>query len=310
MTDPLPFLVIGGYLGAGKTTLINRLLTSGSAGRVAVLVNDFGDVDVDSSLIESHDGNTISLANGCICCSLADGFWSALDRVRAMESDLDRVIVEVSGVGDPWKVAQWGRTPGFDLDAVICLADASTIIEMVDDPRVGDTVRCQLAGSDIVVMTKNDLVEPDRTVEARRWIKTKTDARVVDGSEADGLVDMIISGGRPERLSSATREPRRGHARHVIASKVFDSPLDPAVLDGLLAGRPDGVMRVKGHVIVAGDPDKLVRVQVVGRRVETTIVNVPPGGIRPAIVAVATDEVSEKELHDWLDAVAATWHCS
>jgi len=306
MTDPLPFLVIGGYLGAGKTTLINRLLASGSAGRAAVLVNDFGDVDIDSSLIESDDGNTISLANGCICCSLADGFLSALERVRIMAADLDRVIVEVSGVGEPWKVAQWGRTPGFDLDAVICLADASTLIELADDGRVGDTVRRQLAGADIVVMTKNDLVDPDRVAKARQWIRTETDARVVDGREANGLVDMIIGGSQLDRLSPTAPGPQSGHARHVIASGVFDSPLEPEVLDGILAGRPKAVMRVKGHVMVAGEPEKLVRVQVVGRRVETTVVNAPPHGIRPVMVAVATDEVSSKDLHDWLEAGAAS----
>ena len=94
----LPFTVIGGYLGAGKTTLINNLLSDSTIGRLAIVVNDFGEINIDESLILSHDGDTISLTNGCICCSLTDGFAETLTQIRDRSNDIDRVIVEVSGV--------------------------------------------------------------------------------------------------------------------------------------------------------------------------------------------------------------------
>ena len=97
----LPLLVVGGYLGAGKTTLVNALLADPQGQRIAVLVNDFGEIGIDEGLLAADDGDVLSLANGCVCCSLADGFADALDRVRTMAGRLDRVVVEVSGVGAP-----------------------------------------------------------------------------------------------------------------------------------------------------------------------------------------------------------------
>ena len=90
----LPLTVIGGYLGAGKTTLINELLIDSNIGRVAIIVNDFGEINIDESLILSHDGDTISLANGCICCSLVDGFAETLTQLRDRADQIDRVVIE------------------------------------------------------------------------------------------------------------------------------------------------------------------------------------------------------------------------
>ena len=96
--------VVGGYLGAGKTTLMNHILTA-SKEPVAVLINDFGDINIDSELIESVDGNSIALTNGCICCSLVDGYVSALEELRLREPTPKRIIIEASGVADPASVA-------------------------------------------------------------------------------------------------------------------------------------------------------------------------------------------------------------
>jgi G3E family GTPase len=109
---PIPLTVLGGYLGAGKTTLLNRLLADPKGRRLGVIVNDVGEISVDVALVAEADGDTIGLTNGCVCCSLADGFLGALDRLREPHRGIDHIVVEVSGVGDPWKVAQWGRTPG------------------------------------------------------------------------------------------------------------------------------------------------------------------------------------------------------
>ena len=111
-----PLTVVGGFLGAGKTTLLNRLL-AGSQGRYAVLVNDFGAINVDAGLIRDHDGQTLRLTNGCVCCSLADGFLDTLMRVLAEPEPFDHIVIEASGVGD---VSDVSAAPGFlTEDAVI-----------------------------------------------------------------------------------------------------------------------------------------------------------------------------------------------
>src|SRR4051794_19414238 len=125
--NPIPLTVIGGYLGAGKTTLLNRLLHQNEGRRFAVLVNDFGSINIDAALIASHDGETMSLTNGCICCSLANGFLTALTQLRNRAEPPEHIIVEASGVADPLKIAQYGHTPGFRLESIIVLADAETV---------------------------------------------------------------------------------------------------------------------------------------------------------------------------------------
>jgi len=294
--DPLPFLVIGGYLGSGKTTLVNRLLSDGGFGRVAVLVNDFGEMNIDTDLIESHDGDTISLANGCICCSFADGFSSALSKVSERAASLDAVVVEVSGVGDPWKVAQWGRTPGFSLDAVVTLVDAETVIERSQDRRIGDTVCGQVRNADVVVVTKTDLVDESHLMKVQGWLGQVCEARVVVG--VDSVAPLLMTGLAADSTAPDVL-PDPTHAEHVVASRAFEEPISRKVLDDLLASRSREVMRVKGHVLITDSGGRMARVQVVGKRVEVTMMG-DSDGVFPGLVAVATPGISLRELEIWL----------
>ena len=160
--DPIPLTVIGGYLGAGKTTLLNQLLRHNAGRRLAVLVNDFGSINIDAALITQHDGETMSLTNGCICCSLANGFLTALTQLKERPEPPEHIIVEASGVADPLKIGQYGHLPGFRLDGVIVLADAETVRRRARDSYVGRTVIRQLQGADVLILTKPDLVSGDR----------------------------------------------------------------------------------------------------------------------------------------------------
>ncbi len=292
----LPFTVIGGYLGVGKTTLVNRLLAHAHGRRLVVLVNDFGNIAVDAALIEADDGDTISFANGCVCCSLADGFAAALGRLRERADRFDHVVVEVSGVGNPRGVAQWGRTPGFELDGVLVLADATGIQRQLADPYVGETVAAQLAAADLVVLTKLDLSDPPAAARARATIGGHTDAPVVSGPIG---LDAVVS------AAPSTSVPAPGglvtHAAHEARTIAVDGPIARTELDLFLAGRPDGVVRVKGVVRRTGDQTPAV-VQVVGRRVEITPASTGRAASPTALVAVALPGTPPDELDRWVGA--------
>ena len=119
----VPVTFLAGYLGSGKTTLINSVLATTDR-PVAVFVNDVGSVNVDARLIRRLSGDTLELTDGCVCCSLSDGFGAAFDQLRAREVPPDHLVIELSGVADPTRVLPWGRSAGFRLDGS-CLSVGS-----------------------------------------------------------------------------------------------------------------------------------------------------------------------------------------
>lgn len=162
-----PMTVIGGFLGAGKTTFLNHLLSAGEK-RYAVLVNDFGEINIDAALIARHDGATMMLANGCVCCSTAGGFFETLIRVLENETPFDHIIIEASGVGDPWRIAEIALIePSLKLDALITVVDTSRIGALLNDPKVADTVRNQLMRCDTILLNKIDLTN-DQGIDCAR----------------------------------------------------------------------------------------------------------------------------------------------
>ena len=153
-----PITLVGGYLGAGKTTLINRLLTQPELpSDTAILVNDFGDINIDESLIrsESDNGNIIGLSNGCICCSISDDLSQALDQLNALP--IAQVILETSGVAEPARVWQHCHYPGFSPKATGVVVDAVNFHQRSQDKYVGQLVTAQTAQADLLVVSKTEL---------------------------------------------------------------------------------------------------------------------------------------------------------
>ncbi|MXY02860.1 MAG: GTP-binding protein [Acidimicrobiales bacterium] len=274
----IPITVIGGYLGAGKTTLVNHILRSTDE-RIAVIVNDFGEISIDEDLIAAADSDKLTLANGCICCSLAEGFAAALSTVRTAGVPPARLLIEASGVADPNQIAAYGHTPGLALDAVVVLADAEQVRRQANDRWVADTVRIQLAAADLVVVNKIDLLAAPEDADALcDWLAAiASDATLVRVNRAAVPMDVIFG---PElREHAAGRSPSTvassARAAHDTAEDVFesqtvelDAPVPMPVIEALLADLPDGVARLKGLVPVSassGDVAIYV-VQAVGTR--------------------------------------------
>jgi len=262
--------VIGGYLGAGKTTLVNHILRTADS-RIAVLVNDFGDINIDEDLIASQDGDTISLANGCICCSLVDGFSSALETIQALDPLPERLVIESSGVADPATVAAYGHGPGLALDATIVVVDAETIRKKARDEYVGDTIVGQLGSGDIVIMNKVDLVTDGDAAATRDWLSDRCpDAVIIEA--ANGEVDPAVLFGVVEPQLAAPHEHVDGDG-HQHAESLFEAwswsgsqPLTRAMIEDLMDVLPETVVRAKGIVLVDDEPDVAMALQRVGQR--------------------------------------------
>lgn len=264
----LPFTVIGGFLGAGKTTLLNHWLRHADGRRVAVLVNDFGALNIDAALIASNSGDTIALTNGCVCCQIGDDLSLALMQVLERADQFDAVVVEVSGVSDPWRVAQMGRAdPGLYLDGVIVIVDASVALAQSQDPLLADTLQRQLVAADLVLVNKIDLVDAQERAALRSWIASvagsvpqfDTDQAQVPMAMLSGLAiqDSVHAFGQAVDDGCAAGHDDHGHAHHAHGDpghgQVFETwsaqPADSFDTDALrawLRSVPAGVLRLKG----------------------------------------------------------------
>ncbi len=265
-TPGIAVTVIGGYLGSGKTTLVNRLLASRSGVRWAVIVNDFGELAIDPELIDSGPGDLLGLDNGCICCSLADGLISALDTIAGAEPRPDHLLIETSGVSDPGVVSGYARLPGFTLDSVVVLVDAETVMTKAEDRYVGDTVRAQLRSADVLIVNKADLVDDQTLSRTLEWLgRISPGVPTITTTRAAVAPELL---GAPGRRSSGSPTPLGEPELDVIGID-RELPLRPGALESFLAGLPPGVLRVKGVVAVEGEPGRRIA-HAVGPRFEIT----------------------------------------
>ena len=273
----LPVTVVGGYLGAGKTTLVNHVLRHARR-PVAVVVNDFGDLDIDAALLVDNDGEVLTFANGCVCCDLSEGLVVALDRIRSATPAPDRLLIESSGVGELATIANYAALPGLRLDATVCVVDATSIDERVNDRWVGDLVRAQIREADLVVCNKIDLVDRSRRAAAHARIASIAPSAVV--LEADhGRIDLDVlfervPTGRSESEAARGGGPVDEHGPDASTTFVswvrsFDVPVPIDELRTALDSLPAAVVRAKGVVpVLDGGEVRSMLGQVVGRRRE------------------------------------------
>ena len=260
----IPFTVIGGFLGAGKTTLLNRLLAGADGRRFAVLVNDFGALDIDGSLIAVHGGDTIALANGCLCCTIGDSLVTALLALLERPERFDHIVVEASGVADPGRIADLATLePRLIRDGVIVVVDAAEIRARATDRRVGDTIVRQLKAADLLVLNKRDLIED--AGELRAWLAGRSTAPVIEARHAGVALDLLFG------------LDRHGEAASAAADQEFKSwsyewlePVERESLLAMLRDVPEGVLRAKGIVRFADAADRRFIVHMVGRRIEVS----------------------------------------
>ncbi|MFV0513214.1 MAG: cobalamin biosynthesis protein CobW [Jhaorihella sp.] len=301
----LPVTVVTGFLGSGKTTLIRELMQNPGGKRLAVVVNEFGDVGVDGEILKScaipdcPAENIMELANGCICCTVADDFIPTIEALMALNPRPDHILIETSGLALPkplLKAFDWPDIRSrITVDGVIALADAEAVaagrfapnVAAVDAQRLADdsidhetplseVFEDQINCADIVLLTKPDLAGPEGVARAKAIIAAEAPRPLPVIEVAEGVVDpRIILGleAAAENDMDARPSHHDGHPEHEhddFDSITVDIPeqADPAdlvrAIEALANDR--NILRVKGYAAVAGKPMRLL-VQAVGARV-------------------------------------------
>ncbi len=309
MTDltKLPVTVITGFLGSGKTTLIRHLMQNPGGKRLAVIVNEFGDVGVDGDILKScaipecPAENILELANGCICCTVADDFIPTIEALMALSPRPEHILIETSGLALPkplLKAFDWPDIRSrITVDGVIALADAEAVaagrfapnIDAVEAQRAADdsldhetplseVFEDQISCADLILLTKPDLAGADGIARAKDIIAAEAPRPLPVVEVAEGVVDpRVILGLEAAAEDDMDARPSHHDAPHDHDHEDFDSIVvelnevqNPETLAQRIEqlAKEQNILRVKGYAAVQDKPMRLL-VQAVGSRVRT-----------------------------------------
>lgn len=279
MPRTAPLTVIGGFLGAGKTTLINHILREATSSenkvRYGVLVNDFGDLAIDEDLIAEHDGETIALANGCICCTIGNDLFETVMDLMESETPPEYLIIEASGVADPRPVAELGSlNPHLTRDLTVVVIDAEQIRSQWEDERLRDTVARQIGAANLLVVNKIEGVGADNLRQLGAWLEDR--APDVPRISADrGQIPLSILNDRSLEKTNPDDLVTPDHSHDLDHGTLFQTRtlrVDSSISYELFLQKgqnlPASVLRAKGYVTLNG---KTHLFQKVGPRISLSL---------------------------------------
>lgn len=297
MQKPIPVTILTGFLGSGKTTLLNRIINAPHQQNIAVLVNDFGAINIDSQLIVDIQDDMISLSNGCICCSIRGDFVTAVEQLVMREDRPDYIVVEASGVADPIDIALTFKSLNdVVIDSILGLIDAEQLQTLRKEFAV--IAMNQIGVSDIVILNKVDLVTEEQLQNVRQYIKqiNKT-ARIFETQHGNIPLEFVMNVGQYDPLRLKDHQPQdihvhevgghhdhdahdhdHEHHHHDDHTQVFSTwhwqssqPVSVKALERALNQLPDTVYRAKGIFYTIDAPDQRLLAQVIGNRVNVQI---------------------------------------
>jgi G3E family GTPase len=281
-TPPIPLTILTGFLGAGKTTLLNRILHGSQGQRIAVLVNDFGSINIDSQLVVGVAEDAVSLTNGCICCTIRDDLLTTALGIVQQPDPPERLVIEASGVSDPWAVAETFLLPDIRpltrLDTIIALVDAEQVYqEFALQPTYSALIVNQVAVADIVILNKIDLVDAATRAALHEWVRRIVpNARILEAMHAEVPLELLLG-------SDALPHQRHAHhhdhddAHHHDHGTQFQTwsyeatrPFALKAVRDVLKTLPTGIFRAKGVLWIAEKPERRALLHLVGSRVQLT----------------------------------------
>ena len=326
----LPVTVVAGYLGAGKTSLLNHLLAHPQGARIAVVVNDFGEVGIDPMLVSTSATAVYATSGGCFCCVLddEDDLHPLLTRLARRSAGVDAVLLEASGLADPQALARRvAEHPATVLAGVLQVVDA---VETEEVLTTHPSLAHHVATADLVVVTKADLVEDPGAVVAlcrdlnpHAPVVTAVEGRLDPALVLDAPARPALSHptqGEEQLLAHAAAldegDRHEGHSAHAghphlhheaqSLSLAHDGPLAPGALMDLLDDRPPGLFRVKGvvHLVLAPGQTVPVVVHAAGRQVRVDVLE-STADATSRLVAIGTG-LDLDMLRERLDACRTT----
>lgn len=351
--NKIPTTVVTGFLGSGKTTLLSNVLKQAAGKRIAVIVNEFGELDIDTGLLRScpldcedessaqrgEDG-FYELANGCICCTVEEEFLPVMEQLVARRDDIDHILIETSGLALPKPLVQAFNWPGIKehctVDAVITVVDGPAVAagrfahdeekvqaqrladESLDhDPSLQELLDDQLSAADLVVVSKNDLLDASQRERVKQVIESEVESSVkiayIENGEAALDVLLGLEAATEARIEDVHNHHDHHHAHghdHDHAHDHFDSfvvklgEVDADSLQDTLEElvENNNIYRIKGFAAVNGKPMRQV-FQVVGTRLDRYFDRLwQPDELRQTQLVFIGKGISKDQIEDKLNA--------
>ncbi len=244
-TEPIPVTLLTGFLGAGKTTYLNACLRRGIPPGSLILVNDFGELNIDAELIDYRDEQILRLSNGCICCTLGGSLAEQLAQILRLQPLPAALYIEASGIADPARIVDTITvSPRLRLAAVVCLVDASQAGRHARDPLCAEVWRCQLRAASRVVINRIAADAPLPSALAALLADTAAVIERQPSASAPAGADAPPWQARPAGVGGLRPAQRGGRWQQCSFS--YDGPIDGARLQALLDEYADVLVRAKG----------------------------------------------------------------